>query len=769
MISTRKLPAIGASLALLAFATALFWPALFGGKLLAPLDITTQLLAPWKDTAAGAKPHNHYGIDAVTQYLPYRIHAARSLREDGYIGWNPYTMGGSSLAANTMALPGSWTMQLHRFLPFTEAWNVGIFAEFLIAGFGMLVFLRSRSLPWMACIIGAVAYMTNSQFVIWIYHRWALSSFCWMPWVLWSAAGGWSWKNPSVRQMLLPGFLSLALLGASLQHMVFIVLACGCILAGAIPSVTSAHKQWRVVAGWGVALLLAMGMAAFTIVPEVVAYFSNLAIGHTRGGLGYPQGISQPFFNLVAIPAQVWPWLLGDPQTIDGWRLLKSAFMDLAYLGTIPMVLALLGVFCKGMPRQAKWLILAGLLIPLTPLVGPLYHRVQLLFLLGGSWMAAELLACLPMVAPARLARWMTLAVVALGMVLLVGAGLPAKIRTPIEQRVVTAALAASTDSNFGEDKAWIEQRARNWTARFSLLHPRTAWVYGLLVVGTAGLILSTRRNAVAVRWGHVAVLGATSLELCTLFQTWSTFSNPGELLAEHPAIAKVRALAGPHRVLQTVPKARFVNLFAPPNLLSSYAIASVDAYESIQYQSSLNILGRQAPEIGLLLAGVGVLVQPANTGEVEGTGGWPVAAEVGGFLVRTNPQVPAPIVAGSGSVPLQPQDIVAALTTAIPLKPDLQTMNRWAFDVPPDHTWIRLAQNWHEGWRWRVASQDWQPCHQGSDAACWINSVPKDARRIEVRFFPRSAGLACASSGAVLAWLCLCAVARFSRRQPRL
>ena len=184
----------------------MFYPALFGGRILAPLDITTRMMAPWKETANGAKAHNHNVTDAVVQYLPYRIAAERSLLEDGYIGWNPYAMGGYSLAGNTMALPGSWTMQLHRFLSFKDAWNLGLYAEFLIGGFGMLVFLRSRNLPWAACLLGAVAYMANSQFVIWMYHRWALGSFCWMPWVLWSSAHGLSWRNPTLRQMCCRSF-----------------------------------------------------------------------------------------------------------------------------------------------------------------------------------------------------------------------------------------------------------------------------------------------------------------------------------------------------------------------------------------------------------------------------------------------------------------------------------------------------------------------------------------------------------------------------------
>jgi hypothetical protein len=767
MSAPRKLPAIAASLAIIAMATVAFFPALFGGKILAPLDITKTLLAPWSGNANGAKPHNHNPSDAVTQYLPYRIFTEKSLKEDGYIGWNPYEMGGYSLAGNTMALPSSWTTQLHRFLPFKDAWNLGIVGEFLIAGIGMLAFLRSRKLPWLACLIGAIAYMANSQFIIWIYHRWALGSFCWMPWVLWSAVGTFQWSKLTIRQLLLPGFLALALLGGSLQHIVFVFLACACLFLGSIRNLRSAHQSWPTFIMWAVAFSLAAFLTAFSLYPQINAYLENITLGHVRGGIGYPNGPSQVIFNALLIPVQIWPWLMGDPQTIDGFKLLKSGFMDLAYLGTIPMLLAVVGLFHKSMPRQAKWLILAGLLIPLTPLVGPLYHRVQLLFLLGAAWMAAEMLAQLPAIAPRRFIRRLSLAVIALGAALLVGACLPAKVRNVIDHQVVTKSLAASAASQFGADKAWIEQRARNWTARFSIANPRTAWVYGLLLVGTAGLTLSSQKNPVPRKWGNVAILGATSLELFTLFQTWTTFSDPRDLLPTHPAIEMVRTAAGTHRVLQASPGVGFADMFATPNVLSAYAIPSVDAYESIQYRSSLIALAQESPQARFTLAGVGVSVQPASTPVQPGTESWPVTSSLSGYTIRQNPAVPAPLSSGTGPTPVKTEEILAALKTATSITPTLQTMNRWTIAVPDGSTWLRIAQNWHSGWRWKTAGQnDWHIFDQGPDATCWIDQLPSNAKQIEVRFFPRPPWLSLTSLCVLAAWLCLIPAILLVRRK---
>jgi hypothetical protein len=785
MSAPRKLSAISATLAIFAFAAALFSPALFDGKILAPLDITTHLYAPWNGDANGEKPHNHNPSDAVTQYLPYRIFAEKSFREDGYIGWNPYEMGGYSLAANTMALPGTWTMQLHRFLPFKEAWNLGLIGEFLIAGIGMLVFLRDRKLPWLPCLIGAVAYMFNAQFVTWIYHRWALGSFCWMPWVLWSFGHGFGREKFELRNFLLPGFLAMAMLGGSLQHLAFIVLTCGC-LAAAHFDFRRPFANTRSIATWSVISLVALLIASFSLIPQINGYFSNIATGHTRGGLGYENGITQPLLNLLIIPLRIWPWLVGDPQSIDGWHLLKSNFMSLNYLGTVPMVLAFSSLFAKGLPKAGKWLIVVGILTPLTPLVGPLYHRVELLFILGASWMAAEMLAILPTRSRApRISRGLAMATCAIGTFLLITTCLPSSIRNHLGGEVVDYVLKKSEKTQFGSDTQWIKSRTAEWNARLSLLNPRTAWLYGLLVIGTTGLVLSSRRTfkqkitdpsmgsaplpetshskttnskTHGPAWhtaGHLMILAATSLELATLFQTWTTFSDQKNLQSKNEAVETIRKLADDRRVLQSVPGLPFAKHFAPPNLLAAQFIPSIDGYESIQYHSALTRTRHEQQDIRLSLAAVGLAIEPQGQPH-PCTESWPMVRSLGTYDVRRNPN-PSPILcAGTSPLPTTPSEIASALQSAIAITPKLQTPNRWVFHVPEGVTWLRIAQNWHEGWRWKIAGIEWQTFRNGPDAACWINQVPQNESRIEVQFFPRPLWLTLIASCTAVAYLSL-------------
>ena len=239
---------------------------------------------------------------------------------------------------------------------------------------------------------------------------------------------------------------------------------------------------------------------------------------------------------------------------------------------------------------------------------------------------------------------------------------------------------------------------------------------------------------------GQFMILVATALELATLFQSWTTFSNPAALQPKNETIETVRALAGPHRVLQSAPNAGFANMFATPNLLAAQFIPSIDAYESIQYRSTLTATHGSPDAVRLTLAGVGLAVQPAGLTQ-PGTESWPVVEKLGTYTLRKNPAVPSTVSAGSAPAPNTLPDIAGTLASATPVHPSHHTSNRWACEIPAGQSWVRISQNWHEGWRWKTSGQDWKPFRNGPDAACWIDHLPPGTHQIQVQFFPRPPG----------------------------
>jgi hypothetical protein len=711
-----------------------FWPAIIGHQLIAPLDVAHKLIVPWKADADGSRPQNHYACDAVTQYLIYRDQAERSFREDGYIGWNPYEMGGVSLSANTMALPASWTMQLHRVLSFAKAWNYGIIAEFLIAGLGMLVFLRSRKLAWLICVFGAVAYMLNSQFIFWIHHRWALSSFSWMPWALWAGTAMETGARHSSRKWLLPVFLCLALLGATLQHVVFILMASGCMTLGYCLPLRSA--DWKKAALWIGGFAIALLLCAFTLLPQTLAYLGNISLGNTRGGIGYPEGHSQALLNFIAIPFQGWPWLFGDAYSMDGWRALKSSYMNLAYMGTIPMLLAFVGLFRKEMPPQARLMAALGLLIPLTPLVGPLYHRVQLVFLLGGSWLAAEMLQLLVRGDFPNLRKRWLLVVAWIGECLLVATLLSDDLKSRFKDFVMTMGAQGSKNSLLIDNPDWLHERCSIWIQRLSLMEGRTFCLYFLLILGAVALWLVASRVRKFSTCGQYLLIAVVTLELAVFARTWITFSPQDQFPVTHPVIGKLQQLVGMSRVYQGKEQLGFLDTFATPNMLTSNGIRCVEGYESILHDGPFVVYRDAPPELRLRLSGAAWSVQQESLPVLHGTEQWPVVSMESGVVIRKNPHALPSALAGTEAIPSARLDVPALLDHATEIQLTHRTMNTISLNVPSGVEWVRLDENADPGWRWRSEGGGWQPVFKGPDACAWL--LLKGAHgHVELRYEP--------------------------------
>lgn len=84
--SERRQTMLGVNLLFLVVAI-WFSPWWLGGRVLAPLDLPGQLMQPWASADGIPQVCNHFVTDAITRYLPYRMFAEKSFREDGYIGW----------------------------------------------------------------------------------------------------------------------------------------------------------------------------------------------------------------------------------------------------------------------------------------------------------------------------------------------------------------------------------------------------------------------------------------------------------------------------------------------------------------------------------------------------------------------------------------------------------------------------------------------------------------------------------------------------------
>ena len=659
---------------------------------MAPLDIIADMYLPWRAEQQLPSVHNHFVSDAVTQYLPYRMVVADSLEEDGYVGWNPFVFGGTAQSANTMALSYDWATQLYRIFDFWTAWHLGLIWRFLIAGLGMVVFLRSRGCgTWVATALG-IAYMLNTEFVSWIYHQWALASFCWMPWMLWALYAA---REKSRHYLAAAAvFLALALMGATLQHATFIAIALGCLWLGWMMEGQSGAKQ---AGGFGshgehsgvslrrdtalvlITGLLGTGLAAFMLEPTIAGYLENLRAGHVREGIGYVFGLSQPLRMALAWPLTLYPFVLGSVQTLDLTKVFVPSGMSYAFFGTIPMVLSVISFFSKRVPMAAKLLILAGLLIPLTPLVGVLYQRVSLLWILGGCWAAGVWISKVTDVELKKLRLW-GWRIVAVVIVLWIAASLGLVVfREPLKEAVLVRISAAASESQFGIFTGWMQQRAIGLLDYLCIWNP---WQ----LFGLGGLLLSLwgipSCKACESRCGPLLTIGV-ALQLSVFWWQWTTWSMPRDVYADSDLARLVQKEVSNSGRLAQAPGTPATILF-PPNTLMTLGVAITGGYDSIHPDGMRSATGKSwdFPGTTHVLGGVDE-EQPADWQAIWSDGQW--------ALLRN----PAPTV---GMVTLESG-------LAVPLRlADFKrgSMNKMEAVVPAGAVKLELFSNWHRGWKWR-------------------------------------------------------------------
>ncbi len=639
---------------------------------------------PWRVEQKQRTVHNHFVSDAVTQYLPYQMLAARAFAEDGYVGWTPLVFGGTAQVADTMALSGDWGTQMHRFLSFWTAWHLSVFGRFLIAGFGMLLFLRSRGCNAPAAMAMSIAYMLNTEFVSWIYHQWAVASFCWMPWFMWALYGA---RERSSRYLALAAFfLALALLGATLQHAAFIVIALGCLWFGWVfggssgrsgSGALSSRMQDTVVVA--VAGVLAAGLVAFMLEPTITGYLENVRAGHEREGLGYKYGWSQPLMTALAWPLTLYPFVLGSVQTLDLTKALLPGGVAYAFFGTVPMLLAILGLFSKRVPLAAKLLIAAGFIIPLTPLVGVLYQRVSLLWILGGCWAAGVWISTAAEDELKKLVRWCWRILVAALLLWAVASVALVVFREPLENFLIARAQAAAASSQFAMFPEWVQMRATG------LLHYLCVWNPWQLL-GLAGLVLSIwglSRCRGEVSWSGLAFVAGIAMQLSVFWWQWTTWSVERDIYEQPELVRILQEEVGTSGRLAQGGGGPGEMPF-PPNTLAPAGVAIVGGYDSIHPDGMRSPTGKSwdFPGATHFLGGVDE-DQPAGWQKVWTDGRW--------MLLRNPVPVLGIVTLESGlPVPLRPADFKRG------------SMNTMEAVVPAGAMKLDLFSNWHRGWKWR-------------------------------------------------------------------
>jgi hypothetical protein len=699
---------------LIALVLLLFAPWLIRGMVLAPLDIVDAMYLPWRGDNVHPQVHNHFVTDAVLQYIPYRLLASKSFEEDGYIGWNPLLLGGTAQHSNTMLINQDWSVLIHDFLPFWSSWTLGRLGQFLVAGLGMLLFFSGRGCAPGVALLGAVAYMLNHQFVAFIYFNQIVATFCWLPFLLWAVYRA---LDKSRRYLAAAScFLALSLLGATLQQMAFVLAALVCVYLGILIDRRSESILRKTTAVFLVFGILGAGLVAFMLEPSIHAYLENERTGHGRGGMYYEAGALQPVLHVLASPLTAFPSLLGSTGTLDLWKVFKFDIFNVGFFGTIPMILACVGLFSRNVPSSAKLLMLAGVLVPLSPLVGFLYHRFNVLWIFGGCWACCAWLSAASPDTLRRTSAWLC-GLLALGAVTWTLASVGIMIwREPLEAVLQAKVHAASSSSAFGIFQDWMDFRALELLDYLSIWNPWQLMMLGGAAISTWGL---TRLHSPAGVWRFAAASGV-ALQLSVFWCQWTTWSTP-ELTYEEPEIASfLKQEVGTNGRLAVEPAAWAEAMF-PPNMLMPSGVAITGGYDAMQPFGMKSTSGKSWDFPGAThFLGKVTDDGPKDWTEVWSDGTW--------HVLRSPVQSMGLITTSVEEKPL-PREMFA--------RPTLNTMEA---AVPAGTTRLRLYSNWHRGWKWRdPVGGDWKPVGKSdirSVEVSFIEPLPSDGV-IQFRYLP--------------------------------
>lgn len=726
-----------------------FSPWWIGGKNLAPLDLLNEMMSPWRQGNETSFAKNHIVSDAVDQYLVYRIVAAESYAKEGWLGWSSLTYGGTAQYANTMALYYDWTMQLHRWFDFWTAWHLGIMGQVMLAATGMFLFLRGRSIgPLWACC-GALAYAANSQFVVWIYHRWALSAFCWVPWIFWTI-DCYRRGNRSC-WALVPIFSALAFLGGTLQHAAYVVLAVMAIWA------EETVEGWRKVsmreskaltfqriklhlntqsiilgryAAWG---LLATGLSAMMLFPCIDAFLTSTKLGlhmgmHGTEAMGlYPKGLLQPLLNLAAYPLQIFPSAVGHCGTVDLLKLFRSEFFYVAYFGSLPVIIAFITLLRGKSPLLARILIGTGLFLPLTPLLRHLYQRLYLLFILGGILAFSHFMESASVATKKRVFK-ITSVISGMAILMWTALSIVMKIKQEKLQDLLQQKIVHESDGgSFGYFRLWIQGRADKFLNDLFVWSPHQLIPLCLFVGGLVGLRMCASKAQDMRTRGTVLVMLAVVLEVSVFGARWVTFVDP-DRFALFPITQEVTALkdnVGRGRVITLIEETGSHMAVTPfvSNTLSPYNIATIRGYDSIMPNGMLLINQETQDPAKLARLGVTHLITYPRNKSV--TNRWQTIWKSPSMELFKNP-ISMPRYVGFTST-TDKDSFFDGLNPnqCIPLTEQTQKENSRIIEIPKNLKWIRIAENYADGWEYRTNGESrsiWRAVLRAEDRSMLLN-----------------------------------------------
>lgn len=331
----------------------IFSPLGAGNKNLLPANLLVATYSPWKyEPVAGypsGPPNKPIGFDDVRQFFPNRKLLRDSLVKGIIPLWNPYIYSGTPFMAafdTAVWYPLSWIAAL---LPVIAGWNFLVIIQPVLSLLFMYLFLRSLKFePKIAAYGSFIWAFAGFMIVYWQEILVLEHSFLWLPLALYASNRLKADGRDRTGFFLLVFSLVCSVFAGFLQMAIYVY-----VLVIIWNIVT---KNMRALAGIAVSLPI----TAIQIVPSAAAYLSS-----PRGGSDGLTTFSHALLPLRNVLTLVAPDFWGNPATYNYFGGVGFYFEKMIYVGIIPLLFALYGIFEGKNKRILFWTLVAGISLSL--------------------------------------------------------------------------------------------------------------------------------------------------------------------------------------------------------------------------------------------------------------------------------------------------------------------------------------------------------------------------------------------------------------------
>lgn len=358
-------------------------------KLILPILILIVLVLVFLNKGLTGKKIFYAPDEIASDLLDFnfanRYFVAENLKAGKIPFWDPYIGNGFPLVAS--AQPGVFyplNLLLFKALPVVLAFNWSIILSVLLVALGTYFLARHFKLSVSASLLAAISFTFSGFMIGHLRHVPMLNSFWPFPWLILLTDKIAQGKGNFLTLAGLSLLVAFSVFGGHLSTTAFLLLALAVwffLRVGASPegepSAQKTHSSYRPFILFAGALVLGILLASIQLLPTLeMIQSSNRASIHSLAGMA-GLGVKN-FITFIS------PYILGDPSRGDSpFTTTVSNFWETAaYIGIIPLILALVGLFLRPKSPLVKsliWFLIFGLLMTLgskTPFMPWIFQSV---------------------------------------------------------------------------------------------------------------------------------------------------------------------------------------------------------------------------------------------------------------------------------------------------------------------------------------------------------------------------------------------------------